>query len=421
MKNHFKIIKIKNYIFPLCLLVFTFCIAIFSKQNLIASKNALTLWATTVVPSLLPFFIATELLSNTNIFSYIGRLLDKIMQPLFRVPGIGSFALILGVISGYPIGAKIVSDLRSKNELSKIEAERLLAFTNNSGPLFIISAVGISMFGNVNIGILLLLIHLLSCISVAFIFRYYKSSETTKNLKSSYKKTIPKSNLTLNNLGEILRNSIMNSINNVLVIGGFILFSSILLSILESINLLNIFNDIFNFIFDFLKIPNTLTKGMTYGIIEITNGLNVLTSTYLNDYTFKIILTSFLLGFGGLTILMQVLSFTSKTDISIKPYFYGKLIHGSIAAFYTYIFLKYTNYFKSTTEVFSTTIYSLARGNSTNSVTSPSFNWLIYTILLIIVLFIVSYLIKNVSSKITLKSYNHPSSNNANKVKIRIK
>ena len=63
------------------------------------------------------------------------------MRPLFGVPGEGAFALIMGTISGYPMGAKIVADLKEKESVNKVEAERLLAFTNNSGPLFVIGAV----------------------------------------------------------------------------------------------------------------------------------------------------------------------------------------------------------------------------------------------------------------------------------------
>ncbi len=63
------------------------------------------------------------------------------MKPIFNVPGIGAYAFIMGIISGYPVGAKIVTEFRKNGECSKAEAERLLAFTNNSGPLFIIGTV----------------------------------------------------------------------------------------------------------------------------------------------------------------------------------------------------------------------------------------------------------------------------------------
>lgn len=63
------------------------------------------------------------------------------MKPIFNVPGIGAYAFIMGIISGYPVGAKIVTEFRKNGECSKAEAERLLSFTNNSGPLFIIGTV----------------------------------------------------------------------------------------------------------------------------------------------------------------------------------------------------------------------------------------------------------------------------------------
>ena len=104
--------SIRKNILPAIFCLFTVCLVLFSKQNLAATKTGLALWFNSVVPSLLPFFIATELLGYTNIVSKIGKLLNKIMKPIFNVPGIGAYAFVMGVISGYPVGAKI---LESKN------------------------------------------------------------------------------------------------------------------------------------------------------------------------------------------------------------------------------------------------------------------------------------------------------------------
>jgi len=104
-------------------------------------NHGLSLWVNSVVPSLLPFFIATNILAKTSVVPFLGKLLHKIMRPLFNVPGEGAFALLMGIISGYPMGAKIVSDFKSKGICNDVECERLLSFTNNSGPLFIIGTV----------------------------------------------------------------------------------------------------------------------------------------------------------------------------------------------------------------------------------------------------------------------------------------
>ena len=149
-----KILKLRSMIIPALFVLFSICLVLFSSSNLSAAQNGLSLWATSVIPSLFPFFVATELLSYTNIISILGKCFNKLMKPLFNVRGEGSFAFLMGIISGYPVGAKIACNLRESNTCSKEECERLLAFTNNSGPLFIVGTVGIKMFGSSIIGFL---------------------------------------------------------------------------------------------------------------------------------------------------------------------------------------------------------------------------------------------------------------------------
>lgn len=142
LKRHlFFTVSFKKLILPALFVFFTISLVFFSKTNLIASKSGFKLWANNVVPSLFPFFIATNLLSHTNIINHISKYFNKIMRPLFNVPGESAYAFIVGLISGYPVGAKIVTDLRNNNLCTKDEGERMLCFTNNSGPLFVIGTV----------------------------------------------------------------------------------------------------------------------------------------------------------------------------------------------------------------------------------------------------------------------------------------
>ena len=340
-KFNFYIIKIRKYIIPFIFLLFTLCLIIFSNNNLVAAKSGLKLWANSVVPSLFPFFVATELLSRTNIINILGKLLNKIMKPLFNVRGEGSFAFIMGIISGYPIGAKIASQFRQDNICSKEECERLLSFTNNSGPLFIIGTVGISMFGNSTIGLLLFITHLLSCITVGIIFRFWKYKKSTFNNTSfnNYKKTNKNNNVSFSSLGEIIGTSISNSISTIMMIGGFVVLFSVVISILNSSKILNILVVFLTPIFSFLHIPISFIAPLLTGIIEITNGINLISNIHIKAISINIIITSFLLGFGGISILLQVFSVISKTDLSIKPYIIGKLLQGTIAALYTFAFI----------------------------------------------------------------------------------
>lgn len=311
---------------------------IFSTDNLLAAKNGLKLWSTNVVPSLLPFFIATELLNYTNITIILGKLLSKVMRPMFNIPGEGAYAFIMGIISGYPVGAKIVSDLYEKGTCTKNEAERMLAFTNNSGPLFIIGTVGILLFGNTNIGALLFFTHIISGITVGILLGICSRMSASKNINQVYaNKSIGYENkeISFSDLGNILALSISKSISTVLQIGGFVVLFSVILSIVNRLNIIEYISNIL----ELVHIPNNISKSLFFGIIELTNGVGLAANLHEKIISNNIILCSFLLGFGGLSVLLQVLSIISKVGLNIKTYFIGKLLHGIFAALYTYIFI----------------------------------------------------------------------------------
>ena len=103
--------------------------------------EALSLCARSVVPSLFPFMVVSSLLLSLGFGELAAPWLAGLMEPLFRVPGAGSAALLLGLVGGYPIGAKTAADLYRGGLASREEAERLLAFCNNSNPVFLISCL----------------------------------------------------------------------------------------------------------------------------------------------------------------------------------------------------------------------------------------------------------------------------------------
>lgn len=331
---NFLVINLKKYFFTFLFTLFTFSLLIFSENNIIAAQNGLALWASKVLPSLFPFFIATELLCKTNFAHILGKLFNKFMRPIFNVPGESSIALILGTISGYPIGAKVVCNLKKEKIISKIEAERLIAYTNNSGPLFIIATVGIALFNNKKIGYILLISHILASLLVGYCFKFWKKNkydinfrETTFNSKNSPIK--------IQEIGELLGNSIKQSVSSLLSICGFIVLFSIILSILETSGFIKMFTSLlYN-----IGIPEKVSLAVITGIIELTNGVSLVSSFFEIYPTFSILITTFLLGFGGFSVLLQVYSIISKEEISIKPYFWGKLLQGFFSVIFTYILL----------------------------------------------------------------------------------
>ena len=301
---------------------------------MIAAQNGLALWAKNVLPTLFPFFVATELLCQTNFTYILGKLLNKLIKPIFNLPGESVIAIILGTISGYPIGAKVVCNLKNQKIITKIEAERLIAFTNNSGPLFILGTVGITLFHNKHLGIILLISHIFSSLTVGYLFRFWKRNKLDVNFREIHfnSKLSP---IKISEIGEILGNAIKKSISSILSVGGFIVLFSVILSILENSGILDIIN---MFLYQF-GISKEISSAIFTGIIEVTNGVNLSSSIYTSLPTLSILLTSFLLGFGGISVLLQVYSIISKENISVKPYLLGKLLQGFLSILFTFILL----------------------------------------------------------------------------------
>ncbi|MBD9158552.1 MAG: sporulation integral membrane protein YlbJ [Clostridiales bacterium] len=345
MKTNIIIVKAKRCVLPLIFIFFTVSLLLFSRSNLPAVKSGLKLWANSVIPSLFPFFVATELLMHTDLVFQLGVILNNCMKPLFNIRGEGAFVFIMGIISGYPMGAKLATNFRKNNICSEEECERLLSFTNNSGPLFIIGTVGILMYGNTAIGVLLFITHILACITVGFIFRFWKYSDSSISHNSHHIIKSKQTPVTFSNLGSILSESITNSISTILLIGGFVVIFSSIISILKSSGLLSVFSISISPILAFFNIDSSFATPLISGFLEITNGINSISNISNKKISTNLIFTAFLLGFGGISVLLQVFSITSKSDLSIKPYVYGKLLHGVLAAFYTYIFTSFIPFF----------------------------------------------------------------------------
>lgn len=329
--------SLKNKLYIIIFCSFILCLVLFSKSNLASAKEGLILWSNSVVPTLFPFFVATELLNHTNFIPMLGKHLNKFMRPIFKVPGEGAYAFLMGLISGYPVGAKIVCHLRENGLCTKDEGERMLAFTNNSGPLFIVGTVGISLFNNQTVGIILLITHILACITVGILFGFMKKEEKVKwdrynvNTRQKDDKT----------LGGILGESIKNAINTILMIGGFVVIFSIIISILNNSHILEIISKMISPIITSIGINAEFVKPVLAGLIELTNGVKLLSEASVVNYNLSIILSAFLLGFGGISILLQVSSIVAKTDLSMKKYVFGKLLQGIIASVYVFLALNF--------------------------------------------------------------------------------
>lgn len=168
---------VRDFCLGLALLLATLALMFWPKDSMAAARDGLTLCYNVIIPSLFPFFVLSALVVDLGLAGHLGRALEGIMRPLFNVPGACAPALALGFVGGYPVGARTALQLYQKGMCTKTEAERLLAFCNNSGPAFILGVVGAGVFASSKVGVLLYLAHAAASVCVGLVFRFYKAGK----------------------------------------------------------------------------------------------------------------------------------------------------------------------------------------------------------------------------------------------------
>lgn len=277
--------------------------------------NGLLVWVHNVLPCLFPFLVCTKLLTELNIFNKFSNYFKKIVYKLFKAPPIASYVLLISMISGYPVGAKVISDLYSNGKITSKTANKLCTFCCTSGPIFIVGTVGTIMLKNTKLGVIILLSHLLSNIVNGIIFRNAFVEKDNKQTENELIKT---------DYGQALSKSMQNAVLSVLVVGGFISIFYLLIDILTDIHILNTFSNLINIIFSPLKIK--IGSGISSGIIEITRGCLEISKSNCSNLI-KCVTCTGIITFGGISIHCQSLSFLSQAKINVKFYFLQKFVH----------------------------------------------------------------------------------------------
>lgn len=343
--------KIKSIFLALITLFITLSLIVFPEESLHASIRGLHTWWETVFPSLLPFFITAELLISFGVVQFLGVLFEPVMRPLFNVPGVGSFAWMVGMASGYPSGAKISVLLREKNEISRIEAERLVSFSNASSPLFIFGAIAVGFFHHAQLGLLIAVSHYLGNVIVGICMRFY-GRDSKKNYQDQYNgnllvRAFTKMHRTRMKdrrpFGQIIGDSVISSIQTLIMIGGFIILFSVFTTLLNLLNIIDIFRLVLTPFMYVFHIPSEITVPLFTGIFEITMGAEM-TSNLEVPLVIQLAVVSFILGFNGFSIQAQVASIIARTDIRFYPYFFARILHAIIATILTIIL--YKSYFE---------------------------------------------------------------------------
>ena len=350
----------------------TISMILYPKDAFDAALNGLSIWWNIVFPALLPFFVFSQVLIGLGAVHFLGILLEPVMRPLFNVPGTGSFVLAMGLASGFPLGAVLTNKLRQNRLCSKVEAERLLSFTNTADPLFMFGAVAVGMLQSPEAGAILAAAHYLSSISLGLIMRFYRAKTrsvssvdsrlTNKKIKqanifSQAFSALVKARKEDNRpFGRLLGEAIKESVNTLLLVGGFIILFSVVITMLDLAGLVDILAKGFLSLLSFVGLHTNLTPAFISGFFEIDLGCQLAGSISQAALKEKMVTVSAIIAWSGLSVHAQVASVISTTDINIFPYICARVVHAILAALYCFFLAEIAPFSSYITSAYSKTI-----------------------------------------------------------------
>lgn len=273
---------------------------IFPQVAMDAARKGISLWGTSVLPALLPFFICANFLQNIGVIRYLKS---------------GTFPFLMSVLSGYPMGAKIVGDLRRSGEISVSEAKRLMSFCSTSGPAFLIGAVGTGMLGSGFSGGIIAAAHYIGAAVNGIVYTAVLGKEQGSSgiVQSEDSRGMQES------------------------------LTEAMLSAFKSLGIILAYIVLFTFATDMLHLCGAFSlircdwlRAVVKGFFEMTVGCGAVAECRRISDGLGCILCTGILSWGGLSVLGQSMSMLSGSGISAGYLFLSKLTHSlfsMIAAF----------------------------------------------------------------------------------------
>lgn len=319
-KRYFKktLINYKSIIIALiCFIIIAFLIN--PSKYMKSFFNGLIVWATVVIPSVFPFLFFSLLLIELGMAQKISLMFSKITSKIFKTSGISSYIFFMSLLSGYPVGSKLIADFYKKGLISSSESARISTFSSCASPMFVIGSIGIGLIGSYAAGLILFISQTISNIINGIIFRNYKSKDF---IDKSVDFTLTQ------NVDNILSETIFSSVMSVLVVGGFISIFYMLSDLFNDFYITYPFKKTFEAIFRLINIDQNYSEGVTRGLIEVNNGCINICQNKSN--IINTVLCGFLISWGGLSIHMQNLTFLTNAKVKISFYFLSKTVQSIV-------------------------------------------------------------------------------------------
>ncbi|KRF09682.1 sporulation integral membrane protein YlbJ [Paenibacillus sp. Soil766] len=318
------------------------CLVLFPHDGFQAALRGVSIWWDVLFPALFPFFVISEIMLGFGIVHFFGTLLDPMMRPVFRIPGIGGFVMAMGFAAGYPVGAKLTAQLWEQKLVNREEGERLVAFTTSSDPIFLIGAVAIGFFHDASLAFILAIAHYGGSFIIGLVMRFHgrKAIPTPQPVKERgpvWKQAFE----TMHNarlqdgrpLGTLLSQSILQSLRLMFVVGGLVVFFSVVLEVLTSAQVMNVFYMLITSLLTITGLPHELSQAIMNGLFEVTLGAKAAGSAPAAiALSSKVAIGAFILSWAGMSVHAQIVSLLSHTNMRYLPFLFARLLHGILSS-----------------------------------------------------------------------------------------
>ncbi len=324
----------------------TLALVLYPELAFHAARRGLDIWWFTVFPALLPFFIAGQVLMALGVVHFLGVLLERFMRPLFNVPGVGAFVVAMGLASGYPIGAVLTARLCREGQLHPAEAERLMSFCNTADPLFMAGAVAVGMFGRPELAAAIMGAHYVAALGTGLVLRFHRRAERSPDpappgggrlLPAAVAALVAARDRDGRPLGQIMGDAVRDSIQTLLLVGGFIILSAVVIDMLTRIGLVAWVSTGLAWVLGPLGVRAGAASALVSGFFEITIGTKA-ASVAPAPLLQRLMLCNAVIAWSGLSVLAQVAAVSQGTGISLRPYLLARLLQAVLAGTLTFWF-----------------------------------------------------------------------------------
>lgn len=264
------------------------------------AKNGLLLWSQTVLPTLLPFMICSNVIVALDAIGLLTFPVRPLLRHGLKLSDGGCYILTSGILCGYPMGAKTCSEFLEDNCITQAEASYLLSICNHPSPMFLLGFVASRMTGAVPMSWVLLSLYLPVLVLAAVSRLFYGIKEPCSSSQDSHRQALS------------FDQTMMSSIEVMVKIGGYIMLFSILAYYLQK-----------------LPLHQAAMKSLLLGFVEITTGIQSL-SLSMTGFPQALAMVA-IIAFGGCSGIFQTKSVLKNAGLSIRHYIIWKLIHSLLS------------------------------------------------------------------------------------------